>query len=212
MIRMMITGKMGAGKSTAAVYLADAHGASRWSRSETMKALSHALVDQVGDLDGLISALLSDPRQQERARAELLRYAATYEPEPGKPRRLYQDVTQIVLAEDPLCFERELLARVESSGALDFVLIDDVRNVAAFQYFAERGYRSVRINASDARRQARILARDGYLPDPSTFDHPSETELDDTPHDYVIENESDREGALAAALDQVVAQLRKETA
>lgn len=213
-VRLMMTGKMGSGKSSASEYLREAHGATCWSRTETMKALAHALAFQSGDVDEILGSLLSDPDSLERARRNLLAYAAVYEPEPGKPRRLYQDVVQILLDEDPLCFERELLARMEEAEAgsrTEFSLVDDVRNREALRFFAERGYRSLRIDADDAICRRRMLDRDGYLPDESAFAHPSERELDAEPHEFRIVNDSDDWVALHEALDVVVAQIRQPT-
>lgn len=213
-LRLMITGKMGSGKSSASAYLEEAHGATRWTRSESMKALAHALAFQAGDIDELLSSLLPDATAQARARQRLLAYAAGYQPEPGKPRRLYQDVAQILIDEDPLCFERELLGRMrraEAEASSGFSLVDDVRNREALRFFSERGYRSLRIDAADAVCRRRMLDRDGYLPDESTFAHPSERELDAEPHEFCIVNDADDWAKLHAALDRIVAQLRPHT-
>lgn len=212
-VRLLITGKMGSGKSSASSYLREAHSATCWSRTETMKALAHALAFQAGDVDELLASLLADADAQARVRRQLLAYAATYEPEPGKPRRLYQDVVQILIEEDPLCFERELLARIkaaETQSPGGFSLVDDVRNRDALRFFGERGYQSLRIDAGDAVCRRRMMARDGYLPDESTFAHPSERELDAEPHDFCIVNDADDWVELHRALDEVIAALRQQ--
>lgn len=213
-IRLMITGKMGAGKSSASAYLEARHDATRWTRSESMKALAHALAFQAGDLESLLAATLTAEAARDRARHRLLSYAAGYVPEPGKPRRLYQDVAQILIDEEPLCFERELARRMraaEGESSLVFSLVDDVRNREAFRFFSELGYRSLRIDASDAVCRRRMLARDGYLPDESAFAHPSERELDEEPHDFCIVNDDEAWTALHAALDRIVESLRATT-
>lgn len=207
--RLMITGKMGSGKSSASAYLEVAYGATRWTRSESMKLLAHALADQVGNPEALLAGLLPDVAQRDEVRGKLLAYIATYVPEPGKPRRLYQDVAQIVMDTDPLAFERELheRMRVAERGGTRFSLIDDVRSAEAFAFFSERGYASLRIDASDEVRRARMLARDGALPREAAFAHPSEVALDNQPHDHALINDSDDPADLTGALDAVMGQL-----
>lgn len=207
--RLLITGKMGSGKSSASAYLCAHHRATRWTRSESMKRLAHALVEQVGDAEALLRALVPDEQMRDIARAELLRYIAGYTPETGKARRLYQDVAQILIDLDPLVFEEELMRRIAASEAAEpkaahFSVIDDVRSRAAYDFFADRGYRTLRIEADESVRKARMLARDGYLPSESTFRHPSETELDGVPHEFVITNNAPDMSGLTAQLDALV--------
>lgn len=206
--RLLITGKMGSGKSFAANYLEEEHGASRWSRTELMKRLAHAVADHIGSPDELLERIFPDPLQRAEVREDLLAYVCRYEPEPGKPRRLYQDITQICQNHDPLCFERELDSRIRAYGEGGFSLIDDVRSRAAFDYFTERGYHSLRIEASEETRLARMLSRDGSLPPKETLEHPSETELDDVEHEFTIRNETSDVADLYAALDRVLKEIR----
>lgn len=206
--RLLITGKMGSGKGFAAAYFVEHYGAQSWSRTEMMKLLAHAIVDRVGDPDEVLTRIFPDPEQREDVRRELLAYAETYVPEPGKPRRMYQDVTEICQNHDPLCFEVELDARIQeaaasASGESRFSLIDDVRSLAAFEYFTSIGYRSLRIEADEEVRRERMLARDGYLPSEETFEHLSETELDDVPHDFVVVNNGEDLDAFYAELRRV---------
>jgi hypothetical protein len=91
---------------------------------------------------------------------------------------------------DPLCFERELEARIRAIGNCPFSLIDDVRKLSAFEFFAERGYSTLRIDAPELLRRSRMLERDGYLPSEDTFIHSSEIDLDGIHHDFSILNES----------------------
>lgn len=217
LIRLQMIGRMGTGKSTAADYLVDHHGAVRFTRSEMMKALAHALVDHAGSVEELLAQLLpGDAPARAELLDQLLRYAATYEPEPGKPRALYQDVTEIVKGFDPLVFERELLQRMERveqgwrsshPGQPLFLLVDDVRSRDAFDFFHELGFRSLRIDASEAVRRQRMLRRDGYLPSRDTFAHASETDLDATECDFTIVNDTSALRALQQGLDRVVAEL-----
>ena len=72
--------------------------------------------------------------EREQVLADLLWYAQNWF-ELGKPRRLYQDVTQICQDYDPFCFERELAERIDQVGTGEFSLVDDVRSPEAFQFF-----------------------------------------------------------------------------
>ena len=91
---MLLTGSMGSGKSFISAYLTREHGAVRWSRTELMKRLAHAMVDHLGDADAILAQLFDAEDDCAQVRQELLAYANAYVPEPGKPRRLYQDITQ----------------------------------------------------------------------------------------------------------------------
>jgi dephospho-CoA kinase len=187
-MKLLITGMMGSGKGFTAQYLADNHSAVRWSRTELMKRLAHAVVDRVGDPDQLLKRIFDDPYLREEVGEKLFEYGESYLPEPGKPRRLYQDITEICQDYDPLCFEIELEKRIQQVGNVDFSLIDDVRSLAAFEYFTEAGYSSLRVEAKEEIRKQRMLERDGYLPPEDTFTHSSEIELNNIPHDFVLDN------------------------
>lgn len=207
-MRLLLTGKMGSGKSSVSTYLVGTYGASRWTRSELMKRLAHAAVDGVGDVDACLEAVFPDEEECAVVRREVLAYAARYEPETGKQRRLYQDVAEICQQHDPLCFEMELDERIQASTSDDdFALVDDVRKLEGFEYFRDQGYTTVRIDANEEVRRARMLRRDGYLPSEETFAHPSETDLDDVPHDHVVDNDSDDPTVLHEQLDALMHRL-----
>lgn len=208
-VRLLITGKMGSGKGYCADYIVEKFGAQRWSRTELMKRLAHSAVDHVGDPDEVLALIFPDASLREEVRRELIAYADHYQLEPGKPRRLYQDITELCQQHDPLCFERELDERINRVGKGGFYLIDDVRSAAAFEYFTACQYSSLRIDAPEEVRRSRMLARDGYLPSEETFQHPSETELDEIVHDFTVNNDgSDRE-AFYHALDRIVTTLKQ---
>lgn len=170
-----------------------------------MKRLAHSVGHGIGSTDELLERLFDNEAERDDVRRELLDYEAPEEQ--GKPRLLYQQVTEIIQSHDPLCFEHELLKRIEDSGASGFILIDDVRSLAAFEYFSEHGFKSVRINAPEDVRRRRMLSRDGHLPDEASFEHSSETDLDDVRHDFDIYNTSDDPADLYRAIDDVVAQI-----
>jgi dephospho-CoA kinase len=203
-LKLLITGRMGSGKSLAADYLVERHGAQRWSRTELMKRLAHAIADHVGDPEDVLRRIFPDPAQREEVRQALFSY--DYVEEPGKPRRLYQDITEIRQDFDPVCFEAELEQRIRAvgEGPASFSLIDDVRKRSAFEYFTERGYRSLRIDAPEEIRRQRMLVRDGYLPDEETFQHSSEVELDEVDHEALIVNDSADLAAFYAELDALI--------
>lgn len=209
-VKLFITGKMGSGKDSAALWFETKYGAERWTRTDLMKRLAHSLIDHVDSPDQYLERLFSDPEELDLVRDELLEYTKTYQPESGKARRLYQDVTEICQKYDPYCFERELDERISLVGENGFSLVDDVRKLSAFEYFKEKGYLSLRIEADEKIRRQRMLERDGFLPGPETFRHPSETELDEIEHDFVVLNESDDPTGLIAQLQEVVTKMGLE--
>lgn len=201
-MKLMITGKMGSGKGFAAQRLTHRHGASRWTRTELMKRLAHAIVDQTDNPDIILDRLFDDPELRSEVLTSLFEYGNSYDRESGKPRRLYQDITDICQRFDPLCFEIELDQRIATTDS-EFILIDDVRSLPAFEYFTSQGYKSLRINATDQVRKSRMLERDGYLPPEGAFQHPSETALDNTPHNYRVDNNGENLIEFYAQLDRV---------
>jgi dephospho-CoA kinase len=202
----MITGKMGAGKGFAAARFTHRYGATRWTRSELMKRLAHSFVDRTDLPDEILLRIFPDRQDRDQVREALLDYADNYQPEPGKPRLLYQQVTAICQDFQPLCFEEELEARIASTES-DFNLIDDVRSLPAFEYFSDLGYRSLRIEASAEARTQRILARDGYLPATASLQHPSESALDQVDHHFVVVNNGDDLNSFYHQLDNVYQEL-----
>jgi hypothetical protein len=204
---LLMTGAMGAGKSVGADFYVEHRGASRWSRTELMKRLAHALADGVGDPDAILVRIFDDGDDRAEVGHDLLAYIETYEPEFGKPRRLYQDITQICQDRDPLCFEREMAQRIAEAGDAQFCLIDDVRSAASFEFFTGLGYRSIRIDAAEHVRRRRMKERDGYLPSEETFRHPSEIELNDITHDYRIDNNEDDPARLYRRLDDILVEI-----
>jgi len=210
-IKLFITGKMGSGKDSAALWFESKYGAERWTRTDLMKRLAHSLIDHVDNPDQYLERLFPDPEERDAVREELLTYVQTYQPESGKARRLYQDVTEICQKYDPYCFERELDARISLVEDVNFSLVDDVRKLSAFEYFKEKGYMSLRIEANEKVRRQRMLERDGFLPGPEAFAHSSEVELDGVEHDFVVVNEEDDPTKLINQLQEVSSQIGLES-
>lgn len=212
--RLIVMGKMAAGKTTASDYYVRRYGATAWTVAERIKQVAHAAVGHSGDLGSLLDVVLTgggQERLRQEATWQLLRFADSYEMEPGKPRRLYQEVGQILrdlAPESQLCWEQDLERRIESSPSTFTVV--DVRSKEGHGFFVgERGYRCLVIDASLATRKRRLLARDRHdVVDDSVFSHQSETDVDSLASDWVISNESDDPSALHAGLDGVAGELR----
>jgi len=207
-LRLAIMGKMAAGKTFASGHLVEQWGGKAWTTSERIKQISHALIDQNGDLGALMEVVIVDPTLQELATRELLRFADSYQAEPGlKPRRLYQEVGQILRDLDPstrFCWEEDLERRLEATQS-DFTIID-IRARESFQYFVEeRAYHSLLISAPLEVRHRRMLERDSNaITDPALLNHVSETDVDSLNFEFVIENEQDDASHLFAELDQLI--------
>lgn len=210
-VRLAIMGKMAAGKTTAADHLMREYGATTWTIAERIKQVAHALIDQTGNLGDLLEVIVREPQLRHDATVALLRYADAYEPEPGsKPRGAYQQVGQILRDLHPstrLCWEADLQARIDATSS-DFVVVD-MRAKESHRFFCdEQGYASLRIDASEQVRRARMAARDGAVPTDELFRHQSETDVDELEFDFVIANESADPSALYERLDRMVAVLR----
>lgn len=200
-IELFVSGKMGAGSSWLSNYIESNHGAIRWSRTELMKRLAHALINNDTELDHILELLFPDFSLRQEVLDDLLAYI--YKPELGKPRKLYQEVTAICQEFDSFCFERELHERMKLS-IKDFVFIDDVRSRDAFDFFTEKGFVSLRIETPESVRRTRIIKRDGYLPSEAVLNHASETELDFVKHDFVIYNTTTDPTRYTEEIDRVI--------
>lgn len=212
--RLVIMGKMAAGKTFAQNHLTERYGAVAWTIAERIKQVSHALIGEFGDLGELLRVVLLEPEMQNLATYELLRFADSYEREPGKPRRLYQEVGEILRHLDEstrLCWEEDLARRIDAHPS-SFTVVD-IRSKESYGFLVgERGFRSLRIDASEAVRERRLLARDKHaMVDRSLFYHQSETDVDELEFDFVIDNEHDDPAEFVKALDALVAQLRAES-
>lgn len=212
-IKLMIIGKMGTGKSTVVDYLVEQHQAMRFTRSNLMKRVCYSLVDGIGSLDDYLDRLYpEDTDIQDELREKLFQYIANYEPEPGKPRRLFQEVTDIVMEANPLVYDLELSHRINQMKPLiaqPFYLIDDVRSLEAYNFYHEQGYKTLRVQAALDIRRLRMLRRDGHLPSPETFNHPSEIELDQVKHDFLLENNDNNTENIYASIDKLIKNLRE---
>jgi hypothetical protein len=194
---------MGSGKDESAAYLTKYWGARRWPRSDLMKQLSHAAVGN-GDLEESLQAIFPESEERALARREILEYVASYDAEQGKARALYQDIIEICLGYDPLCFDIELAERINSTDKNAFHVIEGIRSLAGFEFFVAQGYKSLRIEAPLVVREQRMKARDGFLPAKETYQHPSEIELDNVVHDFTIDNSGDDPKLMYPELDQIV--------
>lgn len=210
-LQLAVMGKMASGKTFASSHLVEEWGGKAWTTAGRIKQIAHALVDQSGDLDGLMGVVIIDPDMRELATHELLRFAEGYQPEPGtKPRRLYQEVGQILRDLHPstrFCWEEDLERRLKEAPS-PFTIID-IRARESFQYFVEeRNFVSLLISAPEEVRRRRMMERDSRdVSDPTLLNHVSETDVDSLKFDFVINNPEDSPQQLFAELDQLVYRL-----
>lgn len=210
-VRLAIMGKMASGKTFASSHLVGEWGGQAWTTAERIKQISHALVDQSGDLDSLMEVVIIDPDMRELGTHELLRFAESYSPEPGtKPRRLYQEVGQILRDLHPstrYCWEEDLERRMQEAPS-PFTIID-IRARESFKYFVEdRDFVSLLISAPEDVRRRRMQERDSRdISDPTLLNHVSETDVDSLEFDFEISNPEDDPKKLFSELDRLVNQL-----
>lgn len=213
-IRLVLMGKMASGKTYASNYLVQEHGATAWTVAERIKQVAHALVDQSGNLGNLLDVIIPDEGQRGEATYRLLQFADYYELEPGKPRRLYQEVGQILRDLAPstqLCWEEDLERRIKSSPSLFTVI--DVRSKEGYKFFCvDRSYTSVRIDAPLEIRKQRLLERDQHaVLDESVFHHQSETDVDELEFDFVISNAENNPQNFIQELEEVIKSMADTT-
>ena len=208
-VRLLISGKMAVGKGTVSAYLVERHGALLMPREQIVKPFVYAVAagERVFVLGALAELFPGDPQAQTQVLAAIDHFMESYEPEEGKKRRLLQRVIDFVQERDPAAIERALDSRIR---ALDppprFVVIDDVRGLAAFDYFHRHGYRTLRVEADPQVCRARMLARDGLIPPEAAFTHWTETDLDQAPHEFLLRNDNERVAAACAGEIEAMAE------
>jgi dephospho-CoA kinase len=210
-MNIMLVGKMGAGKTEAARYLGERWGAVTFHRARLMHAICHALVDGADDLDLLLERLFpGDSSTVDDLRSKLVTHVIGYVPDERRQRQLYQDVVKIVQDYNPLAFEIELESRMQVArshvGEGKMLVIEDMYTLPAFEYFAARGFQSIRITAPLSLARERIKQRDGFLPIEGTFDHETEADLDRMPCAVTIVNDGSLQ-ALGRKIDQALIEL-----
>ena len=207
-VRLAIMGKMASGKTFASSHLVNQWNGRSWTVAERIKQISHALVDQNGDLGALLEVVVIKPELIDLATRELLRFADWYQPEPGdKPRRLYQEVGQILRDLHPdtkFCWEEDLERRIKAYP--NPLTIVDIRAKESFAFFVgERNYASMVITAPEEIRMQRMLTRDNHaITDPKMLHHISETDVDELEFEFVVHNKDDDPTKLFTELDRVV--------
>lgn len=208
-IQLVVMGKMAAGKTTASNYLVDDHGATAWTIAERIKQVAYALVGHSGNLGDLLNIVLQDNEHERLATKALLVWSDSYVMEVGKPRRLFQEVGQILRDLSPqtvLCWEEDLQRRI--SIAEQRCTVVDIRSKESYGFFVAQGYSTLRIDAPLDIRKQRLLMRDKHeMLDDRVFSHQSETDVDCLSFQFTIDNSSDDPTALYAELDAVIEEL-----
>lgn len=202
-ICLLVTAKLGAGKEIVCSDLVYRYGGQLWARAELMRQIAYGLIGRAGNLDDGLRRVFPDDDLRDEVRKELLHYVATYEPEPGKPFRLLQEVVELCQRHDPLCFDLELEQRMRAAGG-SFAVVKGIRSRESFEHFRSEGAASVRVVASNQARRERLRRKHGELDFDELFEHESETILDDLPHDFIIHNESDDIELIRPAVDRLM--------
>ncbi len=205
--RLVLMGKMAAGKTMASELLAARHHATTWTPAARIKQVSAALL--AGDVTPVLEEMFPGRADLVAVtEAALTAFAGTYAREKGKPRYLLQAVGDVVRDAHPdtaLCWEEDLERRICATDSP--LVVVDIRSVQSYEFFVgRRGYVPARVDASEATRRRRLQARDTHVPiDPAVFVHPTETAVDTLHFEHIIDNDTDDTAALAAQLDAVVA-------
>ncbi|MEK4360841.1 adenylate kinase [Paenibacillus sp. FSL M7-1455] len=177
-----LVGKLRAGKDVVAAYLTDKYGYTRFAFGDELKRYAHELFG---------------------------------EPAPGaKPRELYQWFGQTMRERDPEiwirnCFgaisrrERQVDAYYSMSwnewSRRPFrAVITDVRQANEYDALKSAGYTLIRVTAPDAIRIDRAI-KSGDKFEYTDLMHGTETELDDYPADFTVDN--------GGTLDELYAQI-----
>jgi len=167
-MKIILLGKMGAGKDTVADYLHREYAFSRWSFATKIKGIARDLFP--GQFVG-----------------------------GNKPRELLQKLGARMRELDEDCWANYVLSRVSASNHLYLNhVITDCRYSNELRLAQAAGFIPVRVVCREEVRLQRLEARDKVIVR-ETFRHPSETELDGTN----IENVLDNSGGMGELFEQI---------
>lgn len=215
-VRLVVMGKRAVGKSLASSHLVSQWDGTAWTVAERIKQISHALIDQTGPLGSLLEVVILNEDLRDEATRQLLRYADTYQPEPGlKPIRLYQDVGEVLRRLHPstlYCWEEELERRITANPSP--LVVIDLRARESHHFFVtERHYASLLLTAPEEVRNRRMKKRDQHvITDPVANSHVSETDVDALNFEFVLDNRDDDPARLHHELDNIVRLLAERQA
>lgn len=196
-MKIAIGGKMGSGKTTTALYLADKYGFWRYAIADNLRDVASEV-----RLHQTISAvrMIQDMTNCYCEGIYLRIFRLCMECQGKSDRWLLQKLgTDIVRAYDEDVWIRCLLEQI---GDRSFVVIDDVRFRNELEYLKDRDYVTIWINCDV--RVDRLLERDGHI---DGLNHSSEHELDESRFDYVMNNNGGLED-LYSQVDTIISESR----
>jgi dephospho-CoA kinase len=188
-LRIAFSGKMGAGKTTLRNQL-EQEGFCGFALADPIKWLAEVQLMSVSQWDSELNSRLTqlfptDSVLRKTMKPMLKKAFITYPPQEGKNRRLLQHIgTDIGRKLNPVIWVNALTNMVKNLGD---VVVDDVRFNNEVDGLHRAGFCIIRLNVSRETQEERLIQRDGALPALESFDHISETELDQcSQFDWVI--------------------------
>lgn len=213
MIKIGLAGKMASGKTALAEHFLNTYGGSKVSFADKLK---NDVVEYGLTIDGQIvksrdRKLLQDYgqfRRGEVAKIEIPEVNISLLNEMGHFILKDKDGIKHILGScEPNHWLNQGVAKADALIATGTnVILDDLRFVNECEYLKAHGFVIIKINASQAIREERLLARDGGF-NPANFTDVSEIQFDDMVGHYEIQNEKNDDSA-QKQLDEIVALIK----
>lgn len=194
--RIILTGKFRSGKSIAALHLVTYHGLSELAFGTKLKQVADELFDN--------SPYYPKTPHYRREFFTDEDVITGY----SKPRKLYQDVGQIMRQLDENVWIRqvdEMMRIYEDSLSHKGVVVSDMRQLNEYQWARDNDFTVIRIAADDDIRFSRAEEKGDTFTEEDTK-HETEEEVEYFDVDYEVTNNGDR-GDLFRQLDAIMSEL-----
>lgn len=197
---VVLSGKMGSGKSTVAEGLCERFGFHTISIGTMIKKVSTLLIDQPNELKSYLRNVLKEekPESFEELYSKLITLYrenftdATWEKDEAgnyTKNESYRDLTQFVATYFRDLYSQDIWVRFIASDAMELatsgerVVCDDLRDPSEKRILEMFGFMAVRLDISKEEQKRRLQERYGTISE-ELLNHPTETALDDAHFDY----------------------------
>jgi dephospho-CoA kinase len=201
MLKIGLLGRMASGKTTLSEFFIDKYKATRVAFADALKEdlIKYALTPDGTIIKSRDRALLQNYGQLRRGELSTIDLSPY--------RILYNDNGKFIMEELELehkfqlgwCYPEiwidEAIKKALELATTSNVIIEDIRRKNEAEALRKHGFSVIKINASDEARKNRLIQRDGYYHE-SSLHNISESEVDDIPYDFIIDNNEDNENSL----------------
>jgi dephospho-CoA kinase len=190
--KIAISGKMASGKTTAANILRDKYGYKVCSVAAPIKEIASIATDEKKVAEVIMRLCNWNVARAQKCKEAFKNMYPKYEGhdltfKDNKTRSFLQELGRTFREIDPDVWIRDLIQRSRSEN---LVVIDDLRYRNELRLLKEAGFITIRLNITEDIQKERLKNLYGHV-DNDKINDSSETDLDNSEFDYVINNTED---------------------